>query len=467
MKKSIFVRISMLFTLSACSAAAAGENRPNVLLLIADDLNTWILEDSERYAGKVIAPNIGKLAASGIVFRRAYTASPVCCPSRTALLSGVRPWQSGLYLNGLDASGSAALNKAVSLPGLFKKAGYFTASYGKVGHGWRLKGVWDDDLPHKRDPAPPNAPLLPFTRGEQDWGPTHLPEEKMNDTKMADAAVAQLRRKHDKPFFIACGLFHPHMPWYIPQKYFDMFPPEDVKLPPILENDLDDLPALGREVPKSKRKFVDQVIANGMHEQGVRAYLAATAYVDTQMGRVLDALERSEYRDNTIVVFMSDHGFHLGEKHHWQKNTLWEEATHCNLMVRAPGTTKPKGVCERFVSLQDVYPTLAELCGLEPPAYVEGRSLVPLLQNPGAPWDSTAITSWGDRYLTIRTEKYRYIRYREDQEELYDHAADPHEWTNQIDNKAYAADLILLRSKVPALRDMAPKLRSGRGNGDE
>jgi arylsulfatase A-like enzyme len=459
----------VLFALSvlAPSQMLAAEKPPNVLLLIADDLNTWLLGDPDRYAGKVVAPNIKKLAESGVLFQRAYTASPVCCPSRTAFLSGVRPWQSGMYMNGLDSSGSAALNKATSLPGLFKNAGYFTASYGKVGHGWRLKNVWDDDLPHKRDPAPPNAPLLPFTRGEQDWGPTHLPEEKMNDTKMADAAIAQLQKKHDKPFFVACGLFHPHMPWYVPQKYLDMFPLEDVKLPPILKNDLDDLPALGREVTSSKSKFVDQVMANGVHKQGVQAYLAATAYVDAQMGRVLDALDKSDDRDNTIVVFLSDHGFHLGEKHHWQKNTLWEEATHCNLIFRMPGTTKPKGVCQRFVSLQDVYPTLAELCGLKPPTYVEGRSLVPLLKAPAAEWESTALTAWGDRYVTLRTEKYRYIRYREGEEELYDHSKDPHEWTNQITNKYYASELEALRSKVPALKDMAPKLKSGRGNGDD
>lgn len=466
MKLTKFPWLLPLLALVACSTASAAEKPPNLLLLIADDLNTWLLENPDRYAGKVVAPNLKKFAESGIVFRRAYTASPVCCPSRTAFLSGVRPWQSGMYMNGLESGGSAALKNATSLPGLFKNAGYFTASYGKVGHGWRLGKVWDDDLPHRRDPAPPKAPLLPFTRGEQDWGPTHLAEEQMNDTKMADAAIKQLQKKHDKPFLVACGLFHPHMPWYVPQKYLDMFPLEDVKLPPILTNDLDDLPAIGRDVTSSKSKFVDQVMANGVHKQGVQAYLAATAYVDAQMGRVLDALDNSEFRDNTIVIFMSDHGFHLGEKHHWQKNTLWEEATHCNLMVRAPGTTSPKGVSERFVSLQDIYPTLAELCRLKAPKYVEGKSLVPLLKDPKAEWESTAITSWGDRYVSIRTEKYRYIRYREDQEELYDHSKDPHEWTNQIKNKDYAADLAFLRSKVPALKDMAPKLKSGRKGDD-
>jgi arylsulfatase A-like enzyme len=460
--------LPLIFALSvlAPSPMLAVEKPPNVLLLIVDDLNTWLLGDPDRYAGKVVAPNIKKLAESGVLFQRAYTASPVCCPSRTAFLSGVRPWQSGLYNNGLDSSGSDALKKATSLPALFKTGGYSTASYGKVAHGWDVRKQWDDHMPHRRDPNPPGAPFLPFTRGEQDWWPTHLAEEAMNDTKYADAAIKQLQKKHDKPLFVACGLFHPHMPWYVPKKYFDMFPLDEVKLPPLQKNDLDDVPALGKAITAGKSKFVDQVIEKGVHKEGVRAYLAATAYADAQIGRVLDALEKSDVRDNTIVVLMSDHGFHLGEKHHWQKSTLWEEATHCNLMFRVPGTTKPKGVCQRFVSLQDVYPTLAELCGLKPPAYVEGRSLVPLLKDPAAAWESTAVTAFGDRYVTLRTEKYRYIRYCEGEEELYDHSKDPHEWTNQIKNKDYAAELETLRSKVPALKDMAPKLKSGRDKDD-
>lgn len=466
MSKTTVVWVLPLLAILTCTDARAAEQPPNVLLLIVDDLNTWLLGDIDRYAGKVLTPNIKKLAVSGVTFRRAYTASPVCCPSRTAFLSGVRPWQSGLYDNGLDAAASAALKTATPLPAVFKKAGYFTASYGKVAHGWKLGDVWDVFVPHRRDPVPPNAPFLPFTHGEQDWGPTHLAEVQMNDTKYADAAIAQLEKKHDRPFFVACGLFHPHMPWYVPKKYFDLFSADEVKLPPLRENDLDDVPPLGQAITKSKSKFVDQVITQKVHLEGVRGYLAATAYADAQIGRVMDALDKSDYRDNTIVVFLSDYGFHLGEKHHWQKSTLWEEATHCNLLVRVPGTTKPKGVCERFVSLQDLYPTLMELCELKPPAAVAGRSLGSLLKDPTAAWESTAVTAFGDRYVTIRTEKFRYIRYREGQEELYDHSKDPHEWTNQIKNKDYAAEIEILRAKVPALKDMAPKLKSGRGNGD-
>ncbi|MBD3267957.1 sulfatase-like hydrolase/transferase [bacterium] len=373
----------------------------NVLFLAIDDLNTWLLGNPDRYAGKVVAPNIRRLADSGVIFHRAYTSSPVCSPSRTALLSGVRPWKSGVYHNALDTSASPALQKATPLPELFRKNGYFTASYGKIGHGWRHEGMrWDDFFPHRRDPRPPKAPLTSVGRGEQDWGPTHLREEEMRDTMYADRAIEQLKKKHDRPFFVACGLFHPHMPWYVPQKYFDMFPLDQVVLPEIKEGDLEDVPPLGREVTEKKRKFVEQVRGAGLHKQAIQGYLATTAYADAQIGRVLDALDKSPYRDNTIVVLWSDHGFHLGEKSHWQKGTLWEEATHSLLMWRVPGLTQAGGESERFVSLQDIYPTLADLCGIEAPAYVDGRSLAPLLKNPNAEWESTAITCFSDRYTT-------------------------------------------------------------------
>jgi choline-sulfatase len=449
-------------------AAGPPERPPNVLLLILDDLNTFLLGDTNRYTGKVIAPNIRRLAESGVVFNRAYTAAPVCSPSRTAMLSGVRPWQSGVYDNGVDIDASAALKTATPMPTLFKETGYYVASYGKIGHGWDFRKSCDDYRPHKRDPNPPDAPFLPFTRGEQDWGPTHLAEEEMNDTSYADAAIAQLQKQHDRPFFIACGLFHPHMPWYVPQKYFHLFPLDEVTTPAILKNDLDDVPPLGRAITQGKSKFVEQVLAHDLHKQGVRAYLAATAYADAQMGRVLHALDQSAYRNNTIVVLMSDHGFHLGEKHHWQKSTLWEEATHCLLVFRAPGTTKAGGKCERFVSLQDVYRTLAELCDLKAPDNVEGRSLVPLLKQPDAAWQSTAITAYGKRYITIRDERFRYIRYRDGEEEFYDCSRDPHEWVNQIKNTEYASAIANLRSQVPPQGTMAPELRRKRGgNRDE
>ncbi|WP_436716956.1 sulfatase [Roseiconus lacunae] len=465
---SIFASaIISLFTLSVC-AAALPDKPMNVLFLVADDLNSWLLEDADRYAGKVVAPNLQKFAASGVNFTRAYTAAPVCSPSRTAFFSGVAPWKSGIYNNAQTINKSEVLNQdeVLSLAGLFKKGGYSTFGYGKITHGWDQKQHWDDKVGHKRDPAPPEAPLAKLSGGEQDWGPIHLAEGQMNDTLGADRAVAVLQRQHDEPFFLAYGSFNPHMPWYVPKKYFDMYPLDQIVLPELREDDLDDLPPLARAVSDGVGSFADKVIKAGKHKEAVQAYLATTTYVDTQMGRVLDALEASPYSDNTIVVLLTDHGFHLGEKHHWQKTTLWEEGTHTLLMFRAPGVTKAGGVSQRFVSLLDIYPTLAELCRLMPPATIDGRSLVPLLKAPSAPWESTAITGLCDKsktdlaYISIRNELGRYTRYGAKEAEFYDITQDPHEWTNQIDNPKYATTINKLRALVPSFEDAAQPLPS-------
>lgn len=477
MKSNLYV-ITAIALAIVCGRSGASEptsEKPmNVLFLVADDLNSWLLEDADRYAGKVVAPNLRKFAASGVNFTRAYTAAPVCSPSRTAFFSGVSPWHSGHYHNALQVKNSEPLNNALSLAGCFKQAGYTTAGFGKITHGWDQKEHWDEKIGHRRDPAPAGSPLTPVGRGEQDWGPIHLVEADMNDTGNADAAIAQLQKQHDKPFFIAFGTFNPHMPWYVPQKYFDMFPMDDVTTPRLLKNDLDDVPPLGLAVTAGKSRFVDSVLKHGLHKDAVQAYLATTAYVDAQMGRVLDALDRSPHDDNTIVVFLSDHGFHLGEKHHWQKATLWEEATHCLLMFRVPGVTRRGSVSRRFVSLQDIYPTLAELCSLDRPSYLDGRSLIPLLKDPNAKWDSTAITCLSDKsvpeqgYVTIRNESGRYIRYAKGQEEFYDTSQDPREWTNQIDNPKYAGNIEALKNAVLSPSEMAtPMLPVKRKSKDE
>lgn len=469
MKKHLLLTsiFTAIVTLGITSTEAAEPDKPmNVLFLVADDLNSWLLEDADRYAGKVVAPNLRELAASGVNFTRAYTAAPVCSPSRTAFFSGVAPWKSGIYNNAQTINKSEVVNRddVLSLAGLFKKGGYNTFGYGKITHGWDQKQHWDDKVGHKRDPAPPGAPLAKLSGGEQDWGPIHLTEEQMNDTGGANKAIAVLEKQHVKPFFLAYGTFNPHMPWYVPKKYFDMYPLDEIVLPELKEDDLDDLPPLAKAVSDGIGSFADKVIASGKHKEAVQAYLATTTYVDTQFGRVLDALEKSPYNDNTIVVFLTDHGFHLGEKHHWQKTTLWEEGTHTLLMFRAPGVTQTGGVSERFVSLMDIYPTLAELCELTPPAYLDGRSLVPLLKDPKAPWESTAITGLCDKsktdlaYISIRHELGRYTRYGAKEEEFYDATKDPHEWTNQIDNPDYATTVEKLRALVPGFEDAAQPL---------
>ena len=458
----------LMMSVAVAVSAQAETKTMNVLMLVSDDMNSWLLQNPERYTGKVIAPNLKTLGEGGVIFKNAYAAAPVCSPSRTAFFSGVAPWKSGIYNNAQTINKSKALNNeaVLSLAGLFKKGGYGTFGYGKITHGWDQKEHWDEHVGHKRDPAPPGSPLAKLSGGEQDWGPSHLTEEQMNDTGGADKAIAVLNKKHDKPFFLAYGAHKPHMPWYVPKRYFDMYPLDKIVLPDLKADDLEDLPPLAKAVSDGIGSFADKVIESGKHKEAVQAYLATTTYVDTQIGRVLDALEKSPYKDNTIVVFLTDNGFHLAEKHHWQKTTLWEEGTHIVLMFRAPGVSKAGGVSERFVSLMDIYPTLAELCGLTPPAYIDGRSLAPLLKNPKAPWESTAITGLCDKiktdlaYISIRHELGRYTRYGADQEEFYDTTKDPHEWTNQINNPEYATTVKTLRALVPSFEVTAQPLPS-------
>ena len=212
------LKLSLIGLLVFGSCPVGAEERMNVLLLIADDLNTWILENPERYSGKVVAPNLQKLGESGLVFPHGYTASPFCVPSRTSMWSGVSPHKSGIYHNQTNVAASAPLKKAVSLFETFSKAGYSMYGYGKITHGWSGNDVWDDKQGHKRDPRPPGAPVQSVGRGEQDWGPIHLTEEKMNDTGGADKTIAVLEKEHEKPFFLASGTFNPHMAWFVPQK---------------------------------------------------------------------------------------------------------------------------------------------------------------------------------------------------------------------------------------------------------
>ncbi len=463
--KKFLRHLSPVFLLSLLVGGytSIAAERMNVLVLIADDLNTWILEKPERYSGNVIAPNLQALGESGVVFRNAYSASPFCVPSRTSMWSGVSPHKSGVYHNQTNVAASEPLKTATSLFEVFQQGGYSMYGYGKITHGWNGNDVWDDKQGHKRDPRPPGAPIQPVGAGEQDWGPIHLSEEEMNDTVGANRTIAILEQKHEKPFFLVYGSFNPHMAWFVPQKYFDMFPLDEVKVPDLNPDDFDDIPPLGDEVVSSKRKFTEKVLEAGLHKEAVQAYLATTAYVDAQHGRVLDALEKSPYRDNTIVVFLSDHGFHLAEKDHWQKGTLWEEATNSMLMFRVPGVTQPGGVTKNCVSLQDLYPTLTDLCQLEKPSSVDGKSLRPILKDPETDWKSTAISYLYDQYASIRTKQYRYIRYKKGQQELYDLRKDPHEWKNEAGNAEYAKVIRELNSQLPPVEEMATQLvREGR-----
>ena len=229
---------------------------------------------------------------------------------------------------------------------------------------------------------------------------------------------------------LAAGIFRPHLPWYVPQKYFDMHPLETIELPPYLENDLDDVPEIARKSEFSSVEMHEWITRVGRWNEGVQAYLASISYADAMVGKLLDALDASGRADHTIIVLWGDHGFHLGEKSRWRKSTLWARSTHVPFILVAPGVTTPGSTSNATVSLMDIYPTLSELAGLETPSHVEGRSLVPLLENPGMQWDHPALVTYGYKNHAVVTEKYRYIRHSDGSEELYDVVNDPNEWTN-------------------------------------
>jgi choline-sulfatase len=444
--------------------------RPNVLFFAVDDMNDWT-SLLKGYAGKVHTPNQERLAKMGVSFANAQTASPVCCPSRTAMMLGKRPSTTGIYGN--QQWWRPHMPDAVSMPMHFRQHGYIAAGAGKIFHhtaGFNPPDQWDDfqRLVFKDDPwfrgaklnypwsqhipNPEGYPFcgMPGTPHEGDWGVIPGKDEAdYDDSKTADYAVRFLGRKHTKPFFLACGIFRPHLPWYAPKKYFDMYPLDEIKVPEVLDNDLDDVPEEGKQLSRSRRDDFDRVKKHGKWKEAVQAYLASISFADSQLGRVLDALANSEYMRNTVIVFWSDHGWHLGEKNHWHKMTLWEEAARIPFIVAVPGLTKSGTVCTRPVDMTAVFPTLVELCGLEPKKDLDGTSIVPLLKNPAMAWDVPAVTQYKRGQCAVRYERYRYIRYSDGSEELYDHEKDPKEWTNLAGNRAYLAIKKELSKSVP------------------
>jgi arylsulfatase A-like enzyme len=282
------------------------------------------------------------------------------------------------------------------------------------------------------------------------------------DWHTVNYCIERLNRKSEQPFFVACGLHKPHLPFAVPRKYYDMFPLETIQLPPYKKDDLADIPAGGLKMAKADGDHA-QFVRNGNWKNAIQSYLAAIAYTDMNIGRLLDAFEKSPSRDNTIIVFWGDHGWSLGEKDHWRKFALWEEPTRAPFIIVAPGVTKPGGVCARTIDYMSVYPTLCELAGLPVPKHVEGPSIVSLLRDPKAPWDRPAITTHGYMNHTVRTEQWRYIRYADGGEELYNEKTDPYEWTNLATKPEFAATKAELAKWLPTQN--AP--HKGAGKADE
>ncbi|MBN9521146.1 sulfatase [bacterium] len=430
-----------LLALALSAGAAPAQPKPNVLFIAVDDLNHWVGHLGRNDQTKT--PHIDRLARMGVTFTRAYCAAPVCNPSRAALMSGLRPGSSGVYDNGQDWKPAIPVGQTLTTQ--FLRAGYVAYGAGKIYHANDHRpDEWTDYHVETKG----KQTLHPDSKDDGVGGIKFRPltnDSTLPDEGIVDYGIRKLGEKHERPFFLAVGLHKPHMPWNVPQRYYDLFPLDSIKLPPTTPNDLADVPPAGVRMAGPNGDHA-AIVRSGRWKEAVQAYLAAIAYCDAQIGRLLDAYERSPHRANTVVVFWGDHGWHLGEKEHWRKFALWEEATRAPFIWVAPGVTRPGGVCRRTVDFMGIYPTLCDLAGIPVPAHVQGVSLRPLLANPDAAWDRPAVTTFRRNNHAVRTERWRFIRYADGGEELYDHDADPLEATNR------AADPLLAMTKAGLTR---------------
>lgn len=451
---------------TTASAVAETRNQPNVLFISVDDLNDWIGCLGGHPQAKT--PNIDRLAASGMLFTNAHCAAPACNPSRTAIMTGISPHKSGLYDNRQKMR--ELLPDAELLPKYFSRHGYWSAGSGKILHYFIDAQSWDEYFPPKETEDPFPRTLYPKKRPvslpiggpwqyrETDWAALDATDEEFGGDWLVSKWIGeQLGKKHDKPFFLACGIYRPHEPWFVPKKYFEPFPLEDIQLPPgYKEDDLADLPPAGQK--RGPNRYFPHIRQHGQWKHGIQGYLASIAFADAMVGRVLDALEKGPNRDNTIVVLWSDHGWHLGEKQHWQKFTAWRVCTRVPLIVRvppgAPGLpqgTKAGTTSNAPVNLLSLFPTLTRLAGLPDKQANDGPSLVPLFGDPKGDWPHVSITYLNKPWnLGVSDRRWRYIEYDNGDKELYDIESDRYEWVNLAAKPEHAARVARLRAHVPA-----------------
>jgi arylsulfatase A-like enzyme len=458
-------RILLVLLLSVVFQHAEAE-RPNVLFLAIDDLNDWV--GPLKGHPQVKTPHMDRLANRGTLFSNAHCQSPLCNASRTSLLTGLRPSTTGVYGLAPWFRTIERFRDHVTLPQHFTDNGYRTLSTGKIFHGgypprkdrsreiqeWGPRAGVGAKPPEKLVDTPAKHPLV-------DWGTFPHRDEDKGDWKVASWAVEQLNAKPQEPFFLATGFFLPHVPCYATQKWFDLYPESSLILPPMIPNDRDDTPRfswyLHWKLPEPRLKFLQEA---DQWKNLVRSYLASISFVDSQVGRVLDALENNGFQEDTIIVLWSDHGFHLGEKLITGKNTLWERSARVPLMFAGPGISEGE-VCTKPVELLDIYPTLIDLTGLPKRSGLEGHSLLPQLKDSEAPRPWPAITTHNHDNHSVRSENWRYIQYADGSEELYNLKKDPNEWTNLVGRPEHAAIQKELKAFLPKVNEKpAPGSRS-------
>ena len=417
--------------------------KPNVLVICIDDLNDWV-----GFLGghpQVKTPNLDALARQSTVFRRAYCNAPVCNPSRSSAWSGLSVQDTKVFDNNTDVL--TVTPRAVLLPYYLAENGYESHLLGKVFHSYE----------GPTDPVPATVPAsnktcsgypTTPTQGLFDWAALDLDDSAMADYQNVQSAQEFLARQHNSPFMLTVGMLRTHVGWYVPKKYFDQYPLDSIQVPNVPANDLDDLP-WSAKANALQFQFHRCITSQGLWASAVQAYLASISFVDAQIGRLLAALRASPHADNTMVVLWSDNGFHLGEKFHWHKLALWEPATRIPFVIRLPGQTQGNTV-DAPVSLIDMMPTMLDYCGVAEPYAMAGRSLRPVIENPATPWEHPVLTTKDQKNHAIRTSRWRYIRYANGDQELYDALADPHEWTNLAKDPAQAQVIAQLDALMPA-----------------
>jgi len=458
-----FMKIAFLtacLALSLFTHSLPAADRPDVLFIAVDDLNDWTTYLGGHPQAKT--PNIDRLVARGTAFTNSHCAAPACNPSRAALMSGLRPWTTGIYTNGDPAQG--VLKDVNTLNRHFLAQGYNTLGGGKIYHGYGSEGrddtwtEWAGLFPSINEHE---ANRNGLGRGHFDWGAVKGQASDMGDYKLTDWAIQHLKTAPtEKPLFLAVGYVKPHLPWYVPQEYFDRFPLAEIQLPVTKDDDLADIPPPGIKMAGPEGDHA-AVLKGDQWKKAVQAYLATISFLDDQVGRLLEGLEASPRKDKTIIVWWTDHGWALGEKQHWRKFALWEETTRTSFAITAPGVSKPGSVCKAPVDYTHIYPTLCELTGLPVPEHVKGPSLVPLLKNPEQAWNHVAVCSHGKGNHAARDSRWRYIRYADGSEELYDHSQDPYEWTNLASDVGMSEVKARLAAVFP--KEEAPPTSGGKG----
>ena len=421
-----------ILLLTQCSQPK--EKKPyNVLFLIVDDMNDYGFYEGHPNAK---TPYLDEFKETALTFRNAYCASPLCTPSRAATFSGLYPHTTGAYFNGCDPWRQSDILKdsTETLPELFKRNGYTTFGLGKTYHAKLEEGRdtlnWDNKYY--------GGGFGPFPDKEHQfkgkfWGAQAFPDSAFPDVQNTNATIDFLNKSHDKPFFAALGLWRPHSPFTCPQRFYDMYDVNEIEVPKgYLEGDLDDVDSIHLGlVDAFGRWSISGAKTPDNWKKMLHAYLACNTFADWNIGRVIETLNSSIYANNTIVVFWSDNGYHCGEKNHWEKGSLWEQTVLTPMAIRVPNANGNGKVCTKPVNLVDLYPTLVELCGIRQPIQkIEGVSLTQLIDNPESEWSLPAVTTLGIEYSSVRNEQYRYIRFIDGSEELYDNKKDPYEFNN-------------------------------------